>query len=99
MADGSIIATIMTRRRAKNRARSVDVILDGAIRVIRKSADVHVAYQAPATTRTTAAATGIVIRRKSAVGSAGTSSPIGRREGSCRYEGADRTRSELPEND
>src|SRR5437867_3167463 len=99
MADGSIIATIMARRRAKNRARFVDVGIDGAIRAMRKSADVHVAYQAAATTRTTAAATGIVTRRRSAVGSAGTASPIGRRERWCRYERADPMTSEPSEND
>src|SRR5207244_10837065 len=70
MAEGNIIATIMTRRSAKNRARSVDVMVDGAIRAMRKSADVHVAYHAAPTTTATAAATGMVMRSRSDVGSA-----------------------------
>src|SRR6266571_4059385 len=68
MVEGNIIATIMTTRRAKNRTRSVDAIVEGAIRAIKKSVDVHVTYHAAATTRATATAIGMVMRRKSAVG-------------------------------
>src|SRR6266542_4105469 len=68
MAEGDIIATIMTSRRAKNRTRSVEAILEGAVRAIKKSADVHVTYHAAATTRATATAIGAVMRRNSAVG-------------------------------
>src|SRR6266508_339186 len=68
MAEGNIIATIMTSRRAKNRTRSVEAILEGAVRAIKKSADVHVTYHAAATTRATATAIGMFNRRKSAVG-------------------------------
>src|SRR2546426_4379773 len=56
-ADGNIIATIMTTRRAKKRTRSVDRNREGAVSAIRTSAEVHVAYQAAPTARTTAAAT------------------------------------------
>src|SRR3989475_12562131 len=59
-ADGNIIATIMTTRRAKKRTRSVDRNREGDMRAIRTSAEVHVAYQAAPTARATATATGMV---------------------------------------
>ena len=76
IAEGNIIATIMTTRSAKKSTRSDDTIVDGAIRAIRKSEDVHVAYQAAATTRATAAATGIVTRRSRIAGPWPVASPI-----------------------
>src|SRR2546425_2971961 len=75
-ADGNIIATIMTTRRAKKRTRSVDRNREGAMRAIRTSAEVHVAYQAAPTARATAAATGTVKCRSSQAGSAGTVSTM-----------------------
>src|SRR2546421_4623152 len=81
-ADGSIIATIITMISAKNRARSVAPTAEGAVSNIVGFDDVHVTYQAIATTKPTAAATGIV-RRRSRSGTAGetasaTARPIGR---------------------
>src|SRR5207245_6964433 len=76
IAEGNIIATIMTTRRAKKSTRSDDTIVDGAISAIRKPEDVHVAYQAAATTRATAAATGIVTRRSRIAGPWRVASPI-----------------------
>src|SRR2546428_12404195 len=70
-AEGNIIATIMTTRRAKKRTRSVDRNREGAVSAIRTSAEVHVAYHAAPTARTTAAATGTVRCRSSQAGSAG----------------------------
>src|SRR6266568_223559 len=70
IAEGNIIATIMTTSRAKNRRRSVEPIVNRAIWVMRESVDVHVAYHAAATTSATAIATGIVTRFQSAAGSA-----------------------------
>src|SRR5256886_4414156 len=58
-ADGNIIATIMTARRAKKRTRSVDRNREGAMRAIRTSAEVQVEYQAAPTARATATATGM----------------------------------------
>src|SRR5207247_3598592 len=42
IAEGNIIATIMTTRRPKNRTRSVDAIVEGAIRAIKTSEELHV---------------------------------------------------------
>src|SRR5712692_349117 len=75
-AEGNIIATIMTTRRAKKRTRSVDPKREGAVSAIRTSADVHVAYQAAPTARATAAATGMVRCRRSPAGWAGTVSTM-----------------------
>src|SRR2546427_13002826 len=81
-ADDSIIATIITMISAKNRARSVAPTAEGAVSSIAGFDDVHVTYQAIATTKPTAAATGIV-RCRSRSGTAGetataTARPIGR---------------------
>src|SRR2546426_3992507 len=75
-ADGNIIATIMTTRRAKQRMRSVDRKREGAVSAIRASAEVHGADQAAPTARATAAATGTVRCRRSQAGSAGTVSTM-----------------------
>ena len=71
-ADGSIIATIITLINAKNKARFVEPIVEGAMSIIVRSEEAHVTYHARATTATTAAATGIV-RRLSRSGAAGES--------------------------
>src|SRR2546426_10487352 len=89
-ADGNIIATIMTTRRAKKRTRSVDRNREGAVSAIRTSAEVHVAYQAAPTARTTAAATGTARCRSSQSRSAGNGwAPPGVRGGGSRRQGGE----------
>src|SRR6266566_4634878 len=77
-AEGSIIATIITTIKAKNKAMFVEPIVDGAISIIVRSEEAQVTYQATATTATTTPAMGIV-RRRSRSGTAGeTASPMAR---------------------
>src|SRR6266550_3236504 len=72
-AEGSIIATIITTIKAKNKAMFVEPIVDGAISIIVRSEEAQVTYQA-----TTTPAMGIV-RRRSRSGTAGeTASPMAR---------------------